>query len=106
MGMDKLVRDGKPQTWLKAGTIISTDRVISARSGKRIVLDVPLSDSLDATYLEPPGASVVKYTFPGRIDRVGVESLRVTVPAQDVPITEGQYTLLRMSAVSDGWVRD
>ena len=27
-------------------------------------------------------------------------------PAQDKPITERQYTLLRMNAVSDGWVRD
>ena len=35
----------------------------------------------------------MKYTFPGRIEQVGFESLRVAVPPQDVPITEGQYTL-------------
>ena len=106
MGMNTLVRDGKPQTWLKAGTTITTDRVISSIAGSRITLDVPLSDALDAAYLDPPGASIVKYTFPGRIDHVAVEALRVTVPPRNVPITEGQYTLLRMSAVSDGWVRD
>jgi hypothetical protein len=106
MEMDKLVRDGKPQTWIAAGTIINTDRVITSIPGSRVTLDVPLSDSFDAAYLNPPGASVVKYTFPGRIEQVGLESMRAVVPARDVPITESQYTLLRMNAVSDGWVRD
>ena len=106
MGMDALVRDGKRQTWIKAGTLINTDRAITAIRGNRITLDVPLSDSFDAAYLNPPGASVVRYAFPGRIERVGFESLRVTVPPKDVPISESQYSLLGMSAVSDGWVRD
>lgn len=106
MGMDTLVRDGKPQTWIKVGTLINTDRVITSISGGRITLDAPLSDSFDAAYLNPPGTTVVKYVFPGRIEHVGLESLRVVVPAQDNPISESQYTLLRMNAVSDGWVRD
>jgi len=106
MGMDKLVRDGKPQTWIKPGTRTNSDRVITAISGNQIALDVPLSDSFDATYLTPPGTTIVKYTFPGRIEHVGLESLRVVVPAQDKPISERQYTLLRMNAMSDGWVRD
>jgi hypothetical protein len=106
MGMDTLVRDGKPQTWIKAGTRITADRLVRAISGKQITFDVPLSDSLDAAFFKPSAASVVKYTFPGRIDRVGLESLRVTAPAQDVPITQRQYTLLQMNAASDAWVRD
>ncbi len=63
MGMDTLVRDGKPQTWIKPGSLINTDRVITAIDGTRLTLDVPLSDSFDAAYLNPPGTSVVKYTF-------------------------------------------
>jgi hypothetical protein len=110
MGMDTLVRDGNRQTWIKAGTSINTDRTITSISapstGTRITLDVPLSDSFDAAHLNPPGGSVVKYAFAGRIEEVGLESLRVIVPAQDKPISESQYTLLRMNAVSDGWVRD
>ena len=106
MGMDTLTRDGKPQTWIKPGVIHTTDRTIRSISGKRITLDVPVSDSYDAAYLNPPGASIVKYSFPGRIQQVAVESLRVVVPAQDVPISESQYTLLRIAAVADGWIRD
>jgi hypothetical protein len=106
MGMDRLSRDGRPQTWIKPGVVHTTDRTIKSISGNRITLDVPLSDSFDAAYLAPAGASIVKYVFPGRIDRVGVESMRVVVPGRDVPISESQYTLLRLNAIGDGWVRD
>jgi hypothetical protein len=106
MGMDTLVRDGKPQTWIKAGTLITSDRTIKSVSGNTITLDVPLSDSFDAQYLNPPGATVSKYTFPGRISQVGIETLRVAAPADDRPIDQGQYTVLRLNAVSDGWMRD
>jgi hypothetical protein len=106
MGMDTLVRNGKPQTWIRAGSVIRTDRRIQAIDGNRITLDVPLSDSLDAHFLGADGASVAAYSFPGRIRHVAVESLRVTTPATDVPISGPQYTFLRMDAVSDAWVRD
>ena len=105
MGMDTLVRDGKEQTWIKAGSFIRTDRAIQSISGNRIRLDVPLSDSFDSKFLNPPGPTLIKYTFPGRIAEVGVESLRVVAPGQDAPITEAQYTVLRMDAVIDGWPR-
>ncbi len=106
MQMDTLVRDGKPQTWIKPGTLISSDRTVASIAGQRMTLDVPLSDSFDAALLHPPGPTVVRYTFNGRIEQVGVEGLRVTAPAQDKPISESQYMLLRMNAVSDAWVRD
>jgi hypothetical protein len=106
MRMDTLVRDGQPQTWIKPGTQINTDRVVASIEGNRVTVDAPLTDSYDAAYLNPPGATVVKYSFGGRIEQVGVESLRVEVPAQDKPISDSQYTLLRMNAVIDGWIRD
>ena len=106
MGMDTLVRDGKPQTWLKAGSSIRTDRVVEAVSGSEITLDVPLSDALDSQYLGSTGATVSKYTFPGRISEVGVESLRINAPGEDVPITGPQYTVLRLDAAMDAWVND
>ena len=64
MGMDTLVRDGKAQTWIKAGSFIQTDRTVAAVAGDRITLDAPLTDSFDAKLLTPAGPSVVKYAFP------------------------------------------
>src|SRR5215467_4701538 len=103
MGMDTLVRDGQPQTWIRAGSVIRTDRVIDDMDGDRITLDVPLSDALDCQFT---AASLVRYSFPGRITEVGVEGLRITAPFEDVPIAQPQYTAVHMDAVEDGWVRD
>ena len=103
MGMDTLVRDSQTQTWIRAGSVIRTDRVVESVDGDRVTLDVPLSDALDSQFT---AASVVRYSFPGRITEVGVEGLRIEAPFEDVPITGPQYTALRMDAVEDGWARD
>ena len=103
MGMDTLVRDSQPQTWIRAGSVIRTDRVVESVDGDRVTLDVPLSDALDSKFT---AASLVRYSFPGRITEVGVEGLRIAAPFEDVPVTEPQYTALRMDAVEDGWARD
>jgi len=65
VGMDTLVRNGAPQTWIAPGSVILTDRTITAVHGNRISIDVPLTDSFDSQYLNPPGGSVAPYTFAG-----------------------------------------
>jgi hypothetical protein len=108
MGMDTLVRNGMPETWLSTTTQIPADRTIAAINGNQISLDAPLSDSYDATYVGPTGASVVRYQFAGRIENVGVEHLRVVAPtiAPAPPIDRPLFTLLQVDAVLDGWARD
>ncbi len=106
MDMDTLVRNGQPQTWIAAGSTISTDREIAAIDGNQITLDTPLTDSFDARYLNPPGGSVTKYTFPGRIANVGAEQFTVVAHPVNMDISLPQYTGLSMSAVIDGWARD
>jgi hypothetical protein len=103
MGMDTLVRDGKPQTWLRAGEIIRTDRLIKSVAGDRVTLDVPLSDNLDAKFTAP---TLVHYTFPGRIAEVGIENLKIVAPFDDQPITGPQFTAIHIDAVEDAWARD
>jgi hypothetical protein len=106
LGMDTLVRNGEPQTWISAGSLINTDRVIAAINGNQITLDVPLTDSFDSQFLNPPGGTVVKYAFPGRISQVGAEHLTVIAHPVNVDISEPQYTGLSMSAVIDAWIKD
>lgn len=103
MNMDKLVRNGLPQTWLAPGTEILTDRRIAGIWGNRIILDAPLTDSFDSQYLTPPGPSVATYTFDGRISQVGVEHFSVVAPAQ---LTTPYYQGVLMNNVLNGWVRD
>jgi hypothetical protein len=102
MGMEPLVRGGQPETWIRAGAVVRTDRTIDWVLGDSITLDAPLSDALDARF---GAASVVRYSFPGRIAEAGVESLRIVAPFQDTA-AEPPYTAVLMDAVEDGWARD
>lgn len=104
LGMDTLVRNGQPQTWISAGSTVTTDRVILAINGNRITVDAPLTDNLDATYTSP--TTVSKYTFPGRLSQVAAEGFAVLANPQNVDITEPQFNGLNMSAVINGWMRD
>jgi hypothetical protein len=105
MGMDKLTRNGKPQTWLKPGTLISVDRIITAIAGNEITVDAPLPDSYDIQHVRP-GATMTRYTFSGRIRNAGLEQLRVVAPAVTKPISGPIFTFLGMDAVVDGWVQN
>jgi hypothetical protein len=105
MGMDTLVRDGQPQTWISAGSVIDTDRVVKSIDGDLVTLDVPLSDSIDAKVIGAQG-TMRKYTFTGRISQVGLENMLVTGSPQATPITEQQFELVTLSAVIDGWVKN
>jgi hypothetical protein len=105
MHMDDLVRDGKGQTWIRAGTATLEERTIKSISGNQINVDVPLSDSFDATYLSPPGTSVVKIRPPARLSQVGIENLHIECPPQAINHTEAHFQALRVSG-EDCWARN
>lgn len=104
MGMDKMVRDGKKQTWIQGD--ITCDRIITKKKGNRITVDVPLTDSYDAGYLNPPGVSVAKVSSSGELTQIGIENLRINSPKQSVTISEGSNKAFTMSGVSDAWARN
>src|SRR5512140_2723225 len=88
MQMDDLVRDGRPQTWIRPGTTITVERRVASISGKTITLDVPLADSFDSNYLKPPGVSVVKAGPSLRLSQAGVEDLLIESPPQPINHTQ------------------
>lgn len=104
MHMDDLVRDGRPQTWIRADST-TTERRIAAISGKTITVDVPLSDSFDSKYLDPPGTLVVKIRPPIRVAQVGIESLHMESPPQAIPHSQPHFTAIRLNG-EDCWMRD
>jgi hypothetical protein len=105
MGMDDLTRNEKHQTWIRTGTTIDIERRIAAISGNRITLDVPLSDSFDSRYLNPPGTAVVKIKPPIRLTQIGIENLRIESPPQAVNHTQQLYSALRLNG-EDCWARN
>jgi hypothetical protein len=105
MGMDDLTRSGRRQLWVRESEI-STRRTIRSIDGNRITLDVPLSDSIDAKLLDPPGASVTQAPASQRLSEVGIESLRIRAPALSVAIDQPLYRGVELDAVENAWMRD
>ncbi len=105
MQMDDLVRDGRPQTWLGTGRSDSMECTITALAGNKITVDMPLSDSFDARYLNPPGSTVTKVRPPARVTQVGVEHLHVQCPPLEIAYTQAPYSAIRIGG-DDCWVRD
>jgi hypothetical protein len=104
MGMDRMVRDGKPETWV--GNSISTLRTVAGRQGNVLTLDVPLTDSYDRASLPPEGAEVVKVSLSGVIEQDAIESLHILAPARSVAFTDPLFRAINLRGLRDGWFRD
>ena len=104
MEMDGLVRNGKKETWVSGE--IQTERTVAAIAGKKLTFDVPLTDSYDAKYLGPSGASVVKVQASGTIANVGIESFRLIAPARKITLSDKPFDGIQMNGAMDGWIRD
>jgi hypothetical protein len=105
MQMDDLVRDGRPQTWIQTGSATNMERRITAVSGRTITVDVPLTDSFDAKYLNPPGIAVAKVRPPARLSQIGIEYLHIESPPQAISHTKPHFTAMRING-EDCWIRD
>jgi len=102
MGMGIPAAYNQRQSWMRPGEVIRTDRIIDSVEGDTVTLDAPMSDALDSQFA---AASLVRYSFPGRIAEVGVEGLRVTAAFDDL-IPLARYAIVHMDAVEDGWAQD
>jgi hypothetical protein len=104
MGMDKLVRNGKKQTWIN-GTI-KTERIIRKIHGHTFTIDVPITDSYDAKYTAPSGVTITKVTTSDIVSQVGIENFRIFSPAQSGTINKRHDRAFSMRGVADGWARN
>lgn len=105
MRMDDLVRDEKKQTWIKAGARGITKRKIVAIAGNKLTVDIPLADSYDAQFLNPPGIMVVKVKPVARITQVGVENIHIQCPPLEIDYGHAPYAGIRIGG-DDCWVKD
>ena len=105
MHMDDLVRNGRRQTWIGRWRDGITERKIIAISGNQITVDIPLADSYDAAYLNPPGTTVTKVRPAPMISQVGVERLHIQCPPLEIAYGRAPYSAIRING-EDCWVKD
>ncbi|MBN2633118.1 MAG: hypothetical protein JXR66_06155 [Bacteroidales bacterium] len=105
MQMHDLVRDGKPQTWIRAGSFLVAERRIAGISGNKISLEVPLSDSYDKKFTGQQGTVIELTEGSRRLSQCGIENLHIVSPEQPIPHSEPHFTALRING-EDCWARD
>jgi hypothetical protein len=97
MGMDAF------PGWIGPGFAYSWERTIVALDGNKVTIDVPLPDSFDGKYVKPPGGSMQKYSWAGRVSQVGIEHLRFRAPKRSAG-SSPQF--LEMRNTTDAWLDD
>lgn len=112
MGMDQLVRKRKgkqdsPQMWMKEDTTITIHRSIRSIEGNRLTLDVPLTDAIDAQFLDNEPAAVLKTPSVKRLNQCGIESLQIVSPPHRGTLKAGKNISVALKGDSeDCWVKD
>ena len=102
MGMDKLMRDGKPETWVK-GTL-TAERIIAAVRGNSVLLTVPLADDYDPKF-GGKDTKVFAVKPRARLRQVGLEDLRIVAPVLHIGLDKPHFDGVAFRAVEDSWMR-
>jgi hypothetical protein len=103
MGMDHLVRDGKPQAWVKSDIRIL--RQVASVQGNAVKFSVPLTDSFDAQFYPGTQPAVIREEITGRISETGVENLRITAPNRSIAYDDDpEFDGIFINNVLDSWL--
>jgi hypothetical protein len=105
MQMDTLTRDGRPQTWVATSRSSDSERTITAIDGNKITIDIPLANSYEAKYVDPPGTIVTKLGALKRVQNAGVENLHIQCEPMEMAYGQHPFSAIRING-EDCWVRD
>jgi hypothetical protein len=91
-------------TWRPGSRDLTWDRTITAVSADRITLDAPITTALEAEF---GGGTVTTYSWPGRVENIGIENLRLE-SAHDPKNAKDEnhsWFAITMEHARDAWVR-
>lgn len=94
-------------SWLdwRPGTLdLHWDRSITMIEGNTVTLDAPLTSALDRSLSR---SSLVRYTWPGRMEQIGIEDLRCesTFNPENRRDEQHAWDAISIDNVQDAWVR-
>jgi hypothetical protein len=90
--------------WRPGSRDITWDRVITAIKGNGVTIDAPITTAIEQRW---GGGTVQKYTWPGRIENVGIEDLElISEVVADNPVDEDHAWLgITFDNVANAWIR-
>jgi F5/8 type C domain len=105
MVMDNLYRDGKHQTWISQKRYGIEERKITAVNGNKITINVPLSDSYNSEYLNPPGTIVAAVEPNKQVSNTGLEHFHIQCSPLEIDYGHAPYSAARIGG-NDCWIND
>lgn len=90
------------EPWQPGSKNLSWDRVITRIEGNWITLDAPLTNALEQRY---GGGTLYEYTWPGRIENVGIENLLGRSDYTSATDENHSWRFIEMNGIQNGWVR-
>jgi hypothetical protein len=82
---------------------IRYDRVVTRIEGNRVFLDAPLANSFELQY---GGATIQKYSWGGRIEKVGIENLRAESDFASATDENHAWEFVSIENAQNVWVRN
>jgi hypothetical protein len=104
MGMDNLVRSGRPEHWI--GSSITTERRIAAIHSNTFVLDVPITDNYDPRFGGGSATTITAVPAPARLHDSGIEALTLTAPSVSIALQDPHFDAIDITTAEDVWLRD
>jgi hypothetical protein len=89
--------------WVPSGYLIRNERKITAISGNRITLDVPVMHAIESRW---GGGSVWKYTYTDRIQKCGLENLYADSAYAAAEDELHSYGLVNIVNIENAWVKN
>lgn len=89
--------------WQPGKMNLAWERIVTAVDGGRVTLDAPLTTAIDRDY---GGGTVTKFTWSGRLSRVGVENLRCESAFDPANAKDESHAWMAISldAIEHSWV--
>jgi len=95
---------GEGGGWKPGSRDLVWDRVVKSVDGFLVTLDAPITTALDANF---DGGNVKTYSWPGRIQNIGVENLRLvsSVDPSNGKDENHSWMAITVENAQDAWVR-
>jgi hypothetical protein len=104
LGMHLLTKtDPEDTNWTPAGYVVRYKRKVTAVKGDTILMDAPVVDPVDPEYAE---AWLMKYSWNGKIEHVGIENLRIISEFSGQDDENHGWNAIKFDNVENGWVRN
>jgi hypothetical protein len=97
IGMDQLVNP-----WQPGSKDINWDRLITSINGTEITVDAPLTTAVEQQF---GGGTIYKYTWPGRIQNVGIEQMRGVSDFTSPTDEDHAWNFIKLENVMNAWVQ-